>query len=336
VHRGEEVEAARSLPVAALDMDHRITSSLRRLGLGRIEHLLNAPRASLSLRFGAEILRRLDRLTAREPDTLDPVSSPELLFAKIVLAEPIAHSAGVEAALDRLSQELCVRLNAKGLGARILDLRAVRVDGEVSTLRVGTAAPTIDPSHICRLFAESLERLDPGFGIERMALVAPRTEKIALRQRATDDHHTLNLAHLVDKLTARIGESHVFRLVATQQDMPERSFKAAAPLSPRSGELWDRRGRPVQMIAPPQRIDVVALLPDHPPARFTWRGRQHRVSRADGPECIYGEWWQRDEEIALTRDYYRVEDEDGGRYWLFRSRDVREGHSQWYVHGVFG
>jgi protein ImuB len=333
---GREAAAAAPLPVAALGMEPEVTNTLRRLGFDRVEQLFAAPRAGLALRFGTGLMRRLDRLTAREPETLEPLSAPELLHSQMVFAEPIAHTAGVEGALGHLAEKLCETLADQGRGVRTLDLRATRVDGNVSVVRIGTAAPNRDPGHLCRLFKEKLDRIDPGFGIERMALAAPLTERMEAKQLGTAGERKVDLASLVDRIASRIGKDHVFRMAATERDMPERSFRPVSPLTAREGLVWDRRPRPVQLIAPPQRIEVLALVPDHPPARFTWGGRQHRVRKADGPECIFGEWWLARDEVALTRDYYRVEDDEGGRYWLFRARDTATGQARWFVHGVFG
>jgi protein ImuB len=99
--------------------------------------------------------------------------------------------------------------------------------------------------------------------------------------------------------------------------------------------------RPVRMFAPPEPITASWLLPDDPPFRFTWRRRAHRVRRADGPERIAEEWWTGDGLLAVDaiRDYYRVEDEEGRRFWLFRAGladGIRTGPPpRWFVHGLF-
>jgi protein ImuB len=81
-------------------------------------------------------------------------------------------------------------------------------------------------------------------------------------------------------------------------------------------------------------IEVLALLPDNPPAAFIWRRVRRRIVRADGPERIAGEWWRSADEVGTARDYYRVEDEKGARYWLFRDAPADEG-GRWFLHGLF-
>ena len=63
------------------------------------------------------------------------------------------------------------------------------------------------------------------------------------------------------------------------------------------------------------------------------------VEGADGPERIFGEWWKRDAETRAVRDYFRIEDQAGRRFWIFRQgdgEDVTTGSHNWFLHGVFG
>jgi protein ImuB len=90
----------------------------------------------------------------------------------------------------------------------------------------------------------------------------------------------------------------------------------------------------VRLLAPPEPVEVVAPVPDDPPMLFRWRGAVHRVRWADGPERLCPEWWRREGE---PRDYYRVEDMDGSRFWLFRLGLYQPGvKARWFVHGFFG
>ncbi len=96
--------------------------------------------------------------------------------------------------------------------------------------------------------------------------------------------------------------------------------------------------RPIRLFDPPEPVEAFWLLPDDPPFRFTWRRRRHRVTRADGPERIADEWWRPggSGEVDAIRDYYRVEDEEGRRFWLFRAGlHGGDRKPRWFVHGVF-
>ena len=94
--------------------------------------------------------------------------------------------------------------------------------------------------------------------------------------------------------------------------------------------------RPFHLFDPPQPIEVIAEVPDGPPHQFRWRRATHAVRRYEGPERIAAEWWRRRDNGGLTRDYYRVEDVHGRRYWLFRHGLYDEKPDpRWYIHGVF-
>jgi protein ImuB len=83
----------------------------------------------------------------------------------------------------------------------------------------------------------------------------------------------------------------------------------------------------------------MVLLPDHPPVSFTWRGVRRWVKRADGPERVFEEWWKCEPELIAVRDYFRVEDEAGERFWLYRCGDGEDplaSSQRWYLHGIFG
>jgi len=107
-----------------------------------------------------------------------------------------------------------------------------------------------------------------------------------------------------------------------------------------TGADWAAKwARPLRLFARPEEIEVIAVLPDQPPAVFTWRGKRRRVKRADGPERIFGEWWLTPRERQAVRDYFVVEDEIGERYWVFRAGDgvdMATGSHSWFVQGVFG
>jgi protein ImuB len=99
-----------------------------------------------------------------------------------------------------------------------------------------------------------------------------------------------------------------------------------------------RPPRPVKLLGQPLPIDVLASVPDGPPASFHWRSRRHRVINAEGPERIEPEWWVAEGRPLSrdVRDYYRIEDEDGRRYWVYREGLFLPGiDPRWYLHGFF-
>jgi protein ImuB len=207
----------------------------------------------------------------------------------------------------------------------------------VERIAIGTARPTRDGAHLLRLLAMKIERIEPGFGLDSMRLVAGRCEPLPPEQ-LSGDKPASDLAILIDRLAGRLGPRRLYRKSAVESDVPERSVCRIGPLA--APVTWPKWPRPVQLLSPPERVDnVLYELPDQAPLRFSWRGRMHRVRRADGPERIFGEWWKRRAEAEAVRDYFQVEDEEGARFWLYRRGDGvdgRTGDLSWYLHGVFG
>jgi protein ImuB len=195
------------------------------------------------------------------------------------------------------------------------------------------------------MLEERLELVDPGAGVEAMRLVAAATDHAGLTQTLSSTllagaDATPDIAPLVDRLANRLGEARVYRIEPADSDVPERSVRRMPPLGGRHGPAgWPADlPRPVRLLDPPQPVEAMALLPDHPPIAFTWRRVRHRVRRADGPERIAGEWWKRNGEMRTVRDYFQVEDEDGRRFWLFRrgnGSDADTGDMRWFLHGFF-
>jgi protein ImuB len=173
-------------------------------------------------------------------------------------------------------------------------------------------------------------------------LAATLAEPLAPKQMISSlaEEPEADVSGLIDTLAYRVGEKRLYRFAPVAGDVPERSVQKIAPAAPNTGETWpDPWPRPVRLLPRPEPIETLALLPDHPPVSFTWRGIRHRVKRADGPERVFGEWWKRDVELIAVRDYFRVEDEAGERFWIYRAgdgEDATTGSQQWFLHGIFG
>ncbi|MBB4837683.1 protein ImuB [Sphingomonas kyeonggiensis] len=359
---GEQARALAGLPTPALRIDEAAVELLKRLGVDRIGQLAALPRAPLTRRFGAATVLRLDQALGRIAEPLDPVTPPESIAVRQRFAEPIASAEAIEHWLGQLTPRLAAALEDEGLGVQALECIADRIDGVPQRIRIGLARPNRDPAHLLRLLKRRIEDVEPGYGIDAITLHVRRAAPLGPEPvvERLDEEAAPDIATLVDTLATRIGQDAMWRMRAVESDMPERSLARAPVLDPpiRSGERpkvddvrqLDRSAtlhpwhpawpKPARLLRRPERLDhVIAELPDQPPRRFTWRGRPHQVIRADGPERVQGEWWKRDAERLSVRDYFRVEDEDGRRYWLFRAGDGERavtGDLSWYLHGVFG
>ena len=359
---GETHTAITGLPVEGLRLAAGDAHLLRRLGLVTIGAVDGLPRASLARRFpsrerGSAVLARLDRALGRFAEPIMPLVPPPACLEHLALPEPLIDRAGLDAALARLMPGLVASLERDGLGVRRLALWCYRVDGGVVRRAVATARASRDGDHLTHLFRETLETIDPGFGIDLMALHAERVEPLAPAQLSLtgDGRRQGGVDLLVDRLLAKLGDGAVCRLEPAARHRPETAERAVAPgrepvpwsEAPEAAEAPEKPPRPFRLFDRPEPVEVMAEVPDGPPLLFTWRRVRRRVMRAAGPERIEPEWWAgaaaggRDEAV---RDYYRIEDADGRRYWLYRAGLYGDGDSdagigaspRWYVHGLYG
>jgi len=332
------------LPIEALRLPPETLADLRLMGFERVGPLAAAARAPLVRRFGPLLARRLDQAAGTLFEPITPIVPPALIQARLAFMEPLLTAEAFSAVIVQLVDSVRGDLERAERGARRLDLLFERVDRSVQAIRVGTARPVRDAHHLGRMLDERLERVDPGLGVEAMHLIVAAADPLAFVQTASSlvAEPSPDIAKLVDRLTNRLGEAQIYRIAPVQSDVPERSLRrvpALSPVAPNVTAAWPADWpRPVRLIDPPQPIEAMALLPDQPPVAFTWRRVRHLVRHADGPERIAGEWWKRDREWLSVRDYFRVEDEAGRRFWLFRrgdGSDTDTGDMRWFLHGVF-
>lgn len=338
---GAETEAIADLPLAALRLTPDALIAAARFGLERIADLYRMPRGPLARRLGMATVRRLDRARGTVSEPITPVVPFEAPQAERRLLEPIVTAEAIERVIGDLVDDLVRVLQARGLGLRAAVLTCHRIDGDEQRIGLGTARATRDARHLKRMFAMRIERIEPALGIEAMTLTAPRVEDLmpqALDVGLGGARQAPDIAPLVDQLAGRAGDGALFRIGARESDVPERAVHRTNPLASPTG--WPAWKRPVRLLRRPELLSsVVALLPDHPPRRFVWRGATYRVVAGDGPERIHGEWWRNTREMWAVRDYFRVEAEAGERFWLFRRGDgidAPTGDLSWYLHGLFG
>ncbi|MEL6959133.1 MAG: DNA polymerase Y family protein [Pseudomonadota bacterium] len=330
------------LPVRALRLKDDTVLLLKRLGLKTIRDLAQVPRLSLARRFQkAELVQnpllRLDQLMGKLAEPLQSPDDPPQFSVQANLPEPVIDP---EPHLPAMAQELCTGLHAAGLGTRRITLTVYRTDGEVDRISVATSQASRDAAHLLRLFEGKLERLNPGFGFDLITLEASVVEHVEVVQTRIEggtDEGT-ELARLVDRLSAKFGAEHIRRPAPRDSHIPERREVWNPAMAPNGAALPPHpRPRPLRLLQPPEEIRVLYAVPEGPPAQFIWRRQTHKVVRFEGPERIAPEWWA-DRPGTRLRDYYRIEDQYGCRYWLFREGvvgDGRGGAPRWCVQGLF-
>lgn len=346
------------LPVAALRLDQDVLTVLRRLGLKRLGDLAAiatgpadraeaAARDALHRRFrnrkspSANPLIRLDQLLGRVPEPLLPVIPQQIPMVQRRLLEPIRHRNLLDQVLADLAAGMVRALEARGEGARRLELGLWRVDGEVLVRRLELASATREAAHIARLFTDRLDDVEAGFGIETVRLRASWTEPFAAAQDDIEhaaEQHGISLGACIDRLSVRLGRDAVRRPVPVASHLPERAQSWQPPLAPEptSQGAFEFHHRPLKLLDRPEKIAVLYASPDGFPQRFRWRGDVREVVRVEGPERIAPEWWRAKSTVRL-RDYYRIEDAGGQRFWIYRhgiAGDGRGGMPDWYLQGL--
>jgi protein ImuB len=359
---GGDEAAIRPLPVSALGLAPETVIALARAGLSTVGDIADRPMALFAARFGPDLPRCLARALGREDARIAPLRPPPDLHAERRFAVPVTQAAALQAALAALADELGRQLENRGQGGRRFEAGFFRADGAVRRLAVECGAPSRDPAAIVRLLRERLETLadplDPGFGFEAVRLAVPAVEPLEARQLGLDgrDRAAADAAALIDRLSARFGRERILRFLPRGTHDPGRAARAVPAVNAEdaaggaaTGAAWpapepgEPPARPLHLFDPPQPIEVVAEVPDGPPARFRWRRVLHEVALAEGPERIAPEWWRAGAEPA-TRDYYRIEDADGRRFWVFRRGLYGGEHGgehgggappRWFLHGLF-
>ena len=372
VAAGQEEAFLAPLPLSALRIGPATCDSLESVGLRTAGALMAVPRAPLARRFGAAVLERLDQALGRLDEAVSPRLPAPSLSAERHLPEPVMLLDDIERLTKSLAQALKPDLEQRGEGARSLSLSLFRVDGAVSRVTVATARPLRDPDLTRKLFHErlvALERdLDAGFGFDLVRLsVLCAAPLVGQQGDLAGDRGEPGVALdlFADRVRARLGERAVLKPVAVESHLPERAV-ALVPFAKaadrRQKNLAPGVERPIRLFCSPEPVEVAASeLPEGPPLHFRWRRALYRIVRAEGPERIAPEWWldhgsvprrenekEQDHEerretvlaeraLDSTRDYFRVEDSEGRRYWLYRQGlyGATKNAPRWFMHGIF-
>lgn len=366
VEEGDDERQARRLPVAALRLPSHdpvppeTIAALRRAGLASVGDVADRSSKALAARFGKGFVLQLSRLLGHTDVRISPRRPLRPVVAQRCFAEPLSDAGTLVHVLSALLTEACGEMEERVSGARALEAAFFRTDGAIARITVETGRPLRDAATLLRLFAERLDRLadlrdDAGHGFDGARLSVLREEPLAavqgrLRERGARqvDGRTAVL-DLVDRLVARLGDSGVLAFRAENTHDPDgeaRLVPAASPLLLSPASLgWPARplpdrdeppARPLHLFDPPQPIETLAEVPDGPPLRFRWRRALHEIVHAEGPERIAPEWW-RASAGAPVRDYYRIEDSQGRRFWVFREELFGQGDRppRWFLHGLF-
>lgn len=338
VAESNHIDAILQLPPECLRIESAISNRLHRLGLHRVNQFISMARPTLRKRFGQTFLFRIDQATGKEIEVFSPIHPIEAYQERLPCMEPIVTATGIEIALENVLTTLCERLHNEQKGLRKAFFKCYRVDGKMMHISIATGRPSCNVKHLFKLFSLKIATIEPDLGIELFVIEAPVVEDHIPQQEKFWDSTSggledVRLAELVDRLAGRVGANAIYRYLPDEHYWPERSFRKATSLVEKATTDWPaNKLRPLQILPAPEPIEVTAPIPDYPPMLFIYKDKRHKIVRADGPERIEQEWWIQQ---GQHRDYYRVEDEEGCRYWIFRSGHYDDKISEWFIHGFF-
>lgn len=338
VSPGNILPALKMLPPAALRIEPQVVRKLQVAGLITIRHFIQMPATALRRRCGNLLLTRIGQALGTEPEWIDAIEPTQEYSERLPCMEPVFTAVAIEIAIQQLLESLCTRLKKQQKGIRYAVLRCYRVDQKMIEIAIGTGSPSVNTKHLFKLFEIRIDTIAPGFGIELFTLTAIKVQdtktvqdQLWMQPKGITDS---GLSELIDRIRMKIPGIIIQRYHPKEHYWPERSFAATTDIHAAAETTWSyTRPRPLQLLNPPQSITVTAPVPDYPPMSFRYKGQFHKIVKADGPERIEPEWWI---SAGQHRDYYYVEDEEGKRYWLFRSGHYdAEKTYQWFLHGFF-
>ncbi len=308
------------LPLAGIGLAPIQLQSLRNMGVRTVGECRRLPRDGLARRLGAELVLALDRAHGSTPDPRAPYVAPASFEAALVIPGAVDNAEGLLFPLNRLIQELCGVLTARGAGVAALTLTLRHPKAAPTRVELGLVAPTRDARHLTELFRERLARVVLPEPVEEIILTAPRMLLLAQAERdfftvrgATDQSG----AELIERLRARLGECAVQGIAPMADHRPELAWRYAEP-----GEVsaaLESGERPLWLLPEPVTLESRDGQPwlDEP---LTLEGSRERIESG---------WWDgRD----IARDYFIARNRCGECFWIYRELATKS----WWLHGVFG
>ena len=349
--------------IPLLRIPPEVLDLLAQLGITQLHQLLALPRSSLRARFGERLLMRIDQLTGAAEETIVAYRPPPKFAAEWLLEYPAENREAIDylvkQLVERIAQDLAQRREGVVQLACRLDcaviLSAGCARGQPITMEVTLFRPSADPKHLWDLMRMQLEQTALPGSVGRITLQARLTAPLENRQgqlfTGNQDEASRQLGLLIDRLSSRLGPAAVLRPQLTADPLPERAVRYEAGVRNKfkvQGSKFKVQGkrkktldlepetlnfahsafhRPLTLVAS-LPLEVISIVPDGPPLAFRFQGQRHRVARHWGPERIETGWWRG---ASVRRDYYRVETEEGLRFWIFR----RLEDGVWHLHGEF-
>ncbi|MBI4195131.1 MAG: DNA polymerase Y family protein [Betaproteobacteria bacterium] len=317
-------ERLRDIPLALFDWPPDVIRTLAALGVIHIGHCLALPRDGFARRFGEALLGDLDRALGTVPDPRPYFAPPERFASGIEFDFEVTDATALLFPLTRLLKELEGFLRGRGAGVQAWSLTLAHAGRRTSRITLGFAAPERDAGRFTALARERLNRVAPPAPVIGIRIEADQLFPYAARSASwlpEPGQPSSEWLHLIDKLTARLGEEKAYRLQSHEDHRPERSVRRVSPKhrDRTPAVALPRAPRPLWLLALPRSLLTES---GHP----LCQGRLHLIA---GPERIEAGWWDGE---PIGRDYYVARNPHGETLWVYRDHRSAAG---WYLHGIF-
>lgn len=343
-------DALAPLSTLALRITPQSAAALSDVGIDTIGELLTLPKHALSARFGKALLSRLHQALGEHEERLRVVEPPTSYERRKIFEPPLIHRRAIVVAIEHIFKDLIAELSARQIEAGYFSLSISDTAAATTHKEFPLASATNSMKHLLEILEPIIDSMRFCGEIREIYLRAHSLTRSTTQQRSftAHQHESTDIARshseLLNSVSLRIGKERVVRAVVHDSFIPERCFSynsiterttsdssQRAVMEPRSP--YNLRERPPTLLATPEPINTLAMLPDKPPSRIQWRGKHLSIISGAGPERIAPEWWRTHlhNDSFVGRDYFTIQDDAGRWLWVFR-----EASSQrWFVHGVW-
>lgn len=329
------------LPIQALHCDPEAAQALALVGIEKVGQLFDVPRKDLPARCGSELLLCLDQALGQAIEVVPSIQPKEQIAQSLSFEYPVTSLETIEHVTKQLLIALCEMLKQAELGARQLTAHYSRHETTPVFLSLPLSQPSRNTNHLWKLLHPKVERLNMGHGVEAITLTVLSTGNMPHRQDQWWNKNSIGngdkqFFQLLDTLNNRLGVDRVLQMRPVESHLPEHASlfeKTVQNKKSRQCSLVGDLDRPSVLYVSPQLIRETNVTHDGSLSGFTYQQQQINILSSYGPERVLGTWWHLPEvsQAAIARDYFKVQDESGTWWWVFRNIMT----SKWYVHGVW-
>ena len=337
------------LPLSCLGWPDPVAESLRGMGVSCVGEALSLPRQGFAKRFGAARLLELDRALGRLPDPRVNYRAPERFSADYDLQEEQSDSELLLHACRELLLKLEGFLLTRQMAVQHVLLVFFHLQAPATHLALGCMQADRAVQHWFDLLKIKFDRLTLPAPAIAIQLRAGRTQPFSAEMDTlpfnaqAKRHNKLSIAHLAERLSARIGDESVHGITMVAEHRPQYAWRRQGVCGdvPHCANVPDHRAghessaslqelqrnnslvlrRPLWMLAEPRPLETEAGKPLC----------DGILQLLGGPERLETGWWDDD---GIARDYFVARNPQGVHLWVYRDRKKEGG--LWFLHGMFG